>query len=226
MIALQFPQSDTRAAKGLCIEFILHEFAKALTMTEKLASASPADTLAILEKMFRDSLNTDILQEAGIIDKLCFYCEALVQNSKIGEHLLDAIDELRNITSKPRAALARQLRSAADCSSHSIYDLLQILTQSLRAFFSLLIPVLQTCLECETTLFTLLELRKTLNRHLGEKTVETLFQQFFPEGPHLLRQALTNGYSRRGFSDFCQRHEVLFEGLVWPLSKEPCDLKL
>ena len=222
MIALQFFQSEKGAAKGLCIEFILHEYAKALAITEKLATASPSDILLILEKLFHNSANAACIDQSGIIDKLCFYCEALVQTSKIGEHLLDAIDDLRNSTSKPRAALARQLRSIPFCTSISTSDLLQLLNHGLRAFFQLLIPVLQTCCECETALFALLELRRTFNHHLGAKSVESLLQKLFPAGPHLLRQAITNGYSRRGFSDFCQRHEMLFEGLVWPRNEEIC----
>lgn len=183
MLALQFSQSEKGAAKGLCIEFILHEYAKALTMAEKLSSASPVEILMILEKLFHNSVDTRCHHQSGIIDKLCFYCEALVQNSKIGEHLLDAIDELRISASKPRSALARQLRSIPYCTSVSANDLLQPLNQGLRAFFQLLLPVFQTCLECETALFALLELRKTFNHHLGAKTVESLLQQLSPAVP-------------------------------------------
>jgi hypothetical protein len=224
MITLQLAQSEKGAAKGLCFEFILHEYAKALTMADKLMSAPPFDALAILEKLFHDSLNEDIQHRTGIIDKLCFYCEALVQTSRIGKHLLDAIDDLRNDISKPRANLARQLRSFPYCTSLSNHDFLHKLDQDLHAIFPLLADLLQTCLDCETALFALLELRKTLNHYLGEKTVETLLQQLFPGGPHLLRETLVNSYARRGFSDFFQRHEALFEGLVWPHSDKTSDL--
>jgi len=223
MIALQFSQFEKGATKGLCIEFVLHEYAKALAMAEKLTSASPAGILIILEKLFHCSVNPECINQSGIVDKLCFYCEALVQTSKIGEHLLDTIDELRNSTCKPRAVLARQLRSIPYCTSISIDALLQPLNQGLRTFFARLIPVIYSCAECETALFALLELRKTFNRYLGAKTVESLLQQLFPGGPHLLRQAITTGYSRRGFSDFCQRHEMLLEEeLVWPRKEEIC----
>jgi len=217
MIALQFPESDKGAAKGLCLEFILHEYAKALTMAEKLASACPEEIESILEKLFHESLRSE--PPSGIIDKLCIYCEALVQTSKIGEKLLDAIDDMRCNTSKPRAFLARQLAHGV-CPATN--DLLQPLNQGLRSLFPLLIPILQTCLECETTLFALLELRQVFNHHLGEKTVETLLETIFPSGPHHLRQALIDGYSRRGFSDFCQHHEMLFEGLAWQPPQKIC----
>jgi len=202
----------------------LHEYAKALAMTEKLASALPSDMLNIVEKLLYHPSCEENQNHSGVIDKLCFYCEALVQTSKIGEHLLDAIDELRNAFSKFRTAIARQLRSIHSNASFSTDELLRTLKQRLYAFFELLVPVLTTCSESETALFTLLELRKTFNHHLGENTVENLLQQIFPDGPHLLRQALVSGYSRRGFDDFCQRHETLFEGLVWPCSPKNCNL--
>ena len=43
MIALQFSQFETTTAKGLCIEFILHEYAKALAAIENLSSVCPSD---------------------------------------------------------------------------------------------------------------------------------------------------------------------------------------
>jgi hypothetical protein len=216
MIALQFAQIEKGAAKGLCLEFILHEYAKSLAIMERLAGAPDAEALAILEKLFADTLNTDAIQQPGILDKLCFYCEALVQTSKIGENLLDAIDELRIAVSLPRAALARQQRAIPYSSTRPMGDLLSSLFDKLRAFFPLLAPVFLQALECEAALFTLLELRKEINRHLGQNVVENLLQQLFPDGPDGLRQALTSGFARRGFGDFYERHESLFEGLAWP----------
>ncbi|MBF8262922.1 MAG: hypothetical protein HW387_587 [Parachlamydiales bacterium] len=223
MIALQFAQLEKGAAKGLSLEFILHEYTKALSLADRLQRASTADCLEIFEKLYADSLSTAVMQQPGVLDKLCFYCEALVQTSKIGENLLDAIDGLRNAASLPRCALARQQRSIA--SSHSISDLIRTFYEKLRAFFSLLIPVFEVSLDCETAFFTLLELRQSLNRFLGANTVEHLLQRLFPQGPQMLRQTLAAGYSRRGFSDFCHRFDALFEGLVWPHPTALCSPK-
>jgi hypothetical protein len=215
MIALQFSNSEKGAAKGLCLEFILHEFTNALAMTSQMGPSSLEDALNVLQKLFHDSLNASYLPQSGIIDKLCIYCEALVQTSKIGEDLLDALDELRNGVSSYRTALVRRMYLSHSPQLQGMDDLQQTLQRGLRHFFSLLIPVLETCLDCEMVIFTLLELRKKLNGFLGENTVECLFQRLFPDGPHLLRRTLSDGFSRRGFSDFYQRHEVLFEGLAW-----------
>ena len=161
----------------------------------------------------------------GIVDKLCFYCEALVQTSKIGEPLVKAMDEMHSCTTKSRNALLRQQMFPGSGEPFSFDELLQALDRSFRSFFQMLVPVLASCLECETALFALLEVRKTINRCLGENSVEHILQQLFPEGPRFLRQALDCGYSRRGFNDFCQRHEGLFEGLIWPHPQEICNQK-
>ena len=219
MIALQLSNLDKGAAKGLCLEFILHEYAKALQIAVRLDSASASDVLSDLEKLFADSMNTSVLQQPGTLDKLCFYCEALVQTSKTGENLLDAIDDLRTAVSFPRVYLTRALRSIPNGPAYNA-DNFRALYRQLQAFFSQLLPIFEECSDSESALFSLLEQREILNRHLGEKTVENLLQKLFPEGPHVFRQALSNGFSKRGFCDFCQRHEALFEGLTWtPLAK-------
>ncbi len=226
MIALQLSNLDKGAAKGLCLEFILHEYAKALKIAAGLTHATPDDALSDLEKLFTDSYNTTVLQQPGVLDKLCFYCEALVQTSKIGENLLDAIDELRTVVAKPRAQLARSLRSTPHSGSPVTTDSFHAIHQQLQAFFPRLLPIIKECSDSESALFSLLELRETLNRHLGEKTVENLLQNLFPEGPQTLRQTLSDGFSRRGFCDFCQRHEALFKGLTWQTNAQPAAPKL
>lgn len=215
MISLQFAQIEKGASKGLCLEFILLEYSKALALSDQLDDSNPKECLKILEKLFADPLNTSIMVEPGILDKLCFYCEALVQTSKTGETLLGAMDELRNSVALPRSLLARQMR-AIPTSSQNMGDLLQKIQDELRAFFDQLVPIFQDSLDCEAALFALLELRFTLNRYLGDQTVENFLQQLFPAGPEDLRQTISNGFSKRGFGDFCQRHETLFETLAWP----------
>lgn len=216
MIELQLSNLDKGAAKGLCIQFILHEYAKALKITAHLPNSSPEDALIDLEKLFANSSNSPIVHQPGVLDKLCFYCEALVQSSKIGENLLGTIDELRILASLSRTQLSREIRSIPITASTSGVDSLKDIEQKLRGFFTLLSPIFQECLDSESALFSLLELRDVLNWHLGERTVEKLLAELFPKGPEMLRQTLIDGFSRRGFSDFCERHESLFCGLTWP----------
>lgn len=210
MIEIQLSQSDKGAIKGLCLEFILHEYAKALAITKDLKNAPSEKIIESLDQLYSSAFNTSILQQPGILVKLCFYCEALVQNSKMGEHLLRVIDDLRNTIILLRSAYAHPLPPT------NVHELLGSLFNSLAGFFSHLLPVFQSSLECESALFTLLELRQTLNHHLGPNTVENLLQNLFPEGPELLRKTLSHRFSRRGFRNFFQRNETLFEGLVWP----------
>jgi hypothetical protein len=221
MIALQFAQLEKGASKGLCLEFILHEYAKALALDQRLQCANPENQLVILEKLFADPLNSSILVEPGILDKLCFYCEALVQTSKTGENLLGAIDELRNACALPRSVLARQLHAIVSPPIPP-QELLQKLHDGLLKFFDQLATVIIQSRECEAALFTLVELRSSLNSFLGENKVDLLLQQLFPDGPHSLRQSINEGFASRGFHDFCDRHEALFEGLAWQQQPEIC----
>lgn len=222
MIALECTQSDPGAIKGLCLEFILHELAKAFTLSNQLTNASTDEKVSILDQFIHIPSPFEMVQP-GIIDKLCFYCEALIQNSKMGDCLLDAIDELRSIISLSRSTLSRQQRMVPFPHTPS-NEWLNALDQSLRSFFYQLVPVFKACLDSETALFALLELRKTLNRFLGDHTVEEILQQLFPEGPHQLRQMLLDKFSQRGFHFFCHNHEKLLEGLAWS-NQELCVVK-
>lgn len=219
MISLQFTQLEKGASQGLCLEFILHEYVKALSLTEKLSVPDPVSRLEILEKLHSDP---SCVQEHGILDKLCFYCETLIQGSKIGEHLLGAVDELCNLVALPRTILSRQLRSISGLLTRSVEELLKKLQDSMHSFFSLLQPVFKSCLDCEAPLFALLELRESINCFLGENTVERFLQELFPDGPQMLRQTISNGFSKRGFSHFYQNNEGLLEGLKWPQPTKIC----
>jgi hypothetical protein len=208
MIAAQLCHLDQTAAKGLSLEFILHAYAKALSFVA-------VDNLASL------SLS---------LDKLCIYCEALIQNSlekdqgnlndvpslgNGGEELLDALDELRTTCCLAIRSLARGKKNLCKPSF-----------EGLRTVFSLLAKhFLPQAHHSETAFFALLEVRNTLNAYLGPRTVEQLLEQFFPEGPQSLRQMLREGFARRGFYDFCEEREELFKGLKWGslTSKSPYD---
>lgn len=167
----------------------------------------------ILQKL-HSPLGHAMQTNLGVLDKLCNYCEALVQNSQIGEDLLDVADELKNTTYLLQTVVSRQIRSIV--SRENIDDLLHKLSSALRALFPLLASIFQSSIDCESALFALVELKDVFNRHLGEKTVERLLEKLFPDGPDRLREFLSSRFEKRGFCDFCDRHEELFEGLAWP----------
>ena len=222
MIALQIAQLEKSAAKGLCLEFILHEYCKSsrksISSPSRIAIRFPIN---FLEKLLSDSLNVEALLQPGVLDKLCFYCEALVQTSKTAEPILQALDEIRSAVSLCRTALSRQFRG--DPISPSRKGSNESISAKLKAFFSSLSPILSESLECEAALFSLVELRKTFNRHLGENTVENLLQSMFPAGPDHFRATIESGFAKRGFSNYPERSQ-LFEGLTWQeveISKRP-----
>lgn len=194
MIAAQLLQLEPSTARGLCLQFILHEYVKALEMAARLTSCPDCEKLV-----------------SGL-DRLCIYCEALIEISKKGEELLNELDELRMRAAQEQTSFLRRARSIGSNLSPSRSDF----HKQLSLFFPLLIPHIEAAAACETALFSLLELRGALNAHLGMGTVEHLLQTLFPHGPLQMRQAISDGFSKRGFVDFCEQHHELFEEIVWP----------
>jgi hypothetical protein len=216
MIASHLNQLERTAAKGLALEFFLHEYVKALAIVTRLEGAMPHAILRDLEKLSSDSVNNP-LQQPGILDRLCLYCESLLQTSKIGEDLLNAVDDLRISISKQRMHCARK-RPPSSLSAFPV----QQLHDQLRALFPLMESVLLECQDAGAALFALLELRETINRFVGPHSVESLFAKLFPQGPETLRNLLARYFERRGFDQFLQKYEALFEGLTWVVSTKSC----
>lgn len=210
MIAPQLCQLEQSAAKGLSLEFFIHEYVRAFSIVARLENASPQAILRDLEKLSCDPHHNP-LQQPGILDRLCSYSEALLQTSNIGENLYNASDDLRISVSKQRLQMARKGGRSLSVDSFSLQDL----QKKLRTLFPLLEKILLECGELAPVLFTLLELRQSLNIHLGPKRVETLLQKLFPKGPESLRDFLSKNFSERGFDNFIQNQEALFEGLTW-----------
>lgn len=185
-------QLDKMVALGLSLEFILHEYAKTM------------------ELAFQTSLDWEKL--SSVLDKLCIYCDALIQTSKQGTELLDVLDELRTTVVQQRNKCAR--------GGMPTTETIQQFRNQLRTLFPLLSPCIKQASHSETALFALLEVRKTLNLHLGAGTVEQLLQPLFPKGPKQLRQTIADGFARRGFAHFPEQHHALFEGLTWKSSNQ------
>lgn len=204
MIAAQLTDLDKPTAKALCLQFILHEYARALEIASTFSRCKYREFLQGLNQLYPDLTEGMPAMKVGILRKLCFYCEALLETSQKGEELLHVLDDLQ-------ISAARERRGRAPSDS---------LFEKLRAFFPLLSNHFGEGKESEVPLFSLLELRKALNRHLGNGTVEGLFQQLF-ETPLELQETISLGFAQRGFEGFCKQHADLFEGLAWkPLIKK------
>jgi uncharacterized protein YggT (Ycf19 family) len=208
MIAGQLTQLNQPEASGLCLEFILHTYAQALGIALRLESATALAALQDLQKLCRGSLSRDPLEQPGVLDKLCFYCEALVQNTEIGDEPLNVLYDLRN---KIFSFISQYTRSHQRLVSETRHEVLKPLI----SFFTHLIPAIKMLSHSEVVLFSLLELRETLNGYLGSDTIEQVFRQLFPQGVGTLRQTIIDGFHRRGFDEFCKQHEALFEKLAW-----------
>ncbi len=204
MIAAQLTDLEKPAAKALCLQFILHEYVRALEIASTFSACKGPEFLQGLNQIYPDLIEGMPVMKLGILRKLCFYCEALLENSQKGEELLNVLDDLQLAAAKERRK----------CTPSSC------LFEKLCPFFSLLTKHFEESKEDEVPLFSLLELRKTLNRHLGDGTVEAFFQKIF-DTPQDFQTALSLGFARRGFEGFCRQHADLFEGLAWePLTKK------
>ncbi len=198
MIAAQLTNLDKTSAKALCLQFILHEYARALEIASTFSLAKSHQLLQGIQQLHPDLLEGMPMMKLGILRKLCIYCEALLENSQKGEELLNALEDLQVIVCRVRR------------SKHSA----GIIFEKLQEFFPLLAEHFSDCRESEAPMYALVELRQRLNKHLGNRSIEQLLQNLFQD-PLELRHVIAQGFSQRGFESFCKQHEVLFEGLRW-----------
>jgi len=198
MIAAQLTNLDKTAAKALCLQFILHEYARALEIASAFSSAKARQLQKGIHQLYPELVEGMPMMKLGILRKLCNYCEALLENSQKGEELLNALEDIQVLVCRVRRS---------NNPTNSIFEKLQ-------SFFPLLSAHFSDCRQSEAPLYALVELRQKLNKHLGEGSVEQLLQKLF-QSPRELRQVIAQGFSQRGFEGFCKQHEVLFEGLAW-----------
>lgn len=125
------------------------------------------------------------------IDRLCFYCDDLVQATQDSEIPM-ILEEIR----------------------HSLATRKPIETH-LRHFFNHFSAYLKECRSDESLLLYLIEHKGKLNAFLGARAVETLLQSFFPAGHAQLRAVIYEGFTRRGFSSFFDKVEPLVNALEW-----------
>ncbi len=217
-----FPHDlESPAAKSLALLFILQEFLASLQLLERSKNNIPAELPDIsleLEQFLVFSLDNLLTKNGGALDKLCFYCESLLQASKISDDtILLVLEEMRNsiLNVKSRLVAWKKKLLSKEEAQLNLAALYGELDKKFRAFFSALSVFLKESRTNENVLIYILEHRDQFNRSLGPRTIENLLCRLFPSGPCELRAAICEGYTRRGFADFYALQEPLLDAVEW-----------
>jgi hypothetical protein len=211
------PDLDPPAARSLSLLFVLQEFLSSCQLLERLENTAPEELNEVssyLDQFLLSTLDNPFSQKGGALDKLCFYCEILLQASKItDEMILTVLEEMRNAIMKVRSKLIFWKKQVPSMNEIHLEftDLYGKLRSNLTSFFSSLSDFLKESRTDENVLLYLIEHRKEFNLCLGAKTIEQLLSDFFPAGCHELRAAICEGYTRRGFSRFYAEQESLLD---------------
>ncbi len=226
-----FPSNlDPPIARSLSIQFILQGLMDSFDLLNHLKEVTPRQlqpakfkeqTSLIskeLEKFLLFSLENPFSQKGSVLDKLCFYCEILLQASHVSENEIPVIlEEMRNSILRVKAQIITCKKGPLTLDP--LVHLYHSLHEALRRFFSALCPYLKEARSDENVLIFLIEHKERLNASLGLRRIEELLQSFFPSGHAQLRAAIYEGYTRRGFTTFLSSVEPLIDAIEW---ETPC----
>lgn len=139
----------------------------------------------------------------GAVSHLLFYAEKLSSVARIENAEPKRVAEtLRN------AALAfytEKIVHARACFG----TLRSSLQEGLCRLFFSLFPFFERSRKDENLLLYLLEHREEWNRHLGERSIETLLFSLFPKGPHDLYTTMREKFAERGLEEFFEQKKHL-----------------
>jgi hypothetical protein len=224
------PNLDPPIARSLSIQFILQGVIDSFELLDHLEKVTPKQPQPMhfkeqtaliskeLEKFFLFSLENPFSQKRSLLDKLCFYCEILLQASHVSENEIPVIlEEMRNSILKVKAQIFSYKKGWV--AFDPLFHLYTSLYDDLCRFFSALCPYLKEARSDENVLIYLIENREKFNAHLGMRRIEELLQSFFPSGHAQLRAAIYEGYTRRGFTTFLSSVEPLIDAIEW---ETPC----
>ena len=230
-----FPSNlNPPVARSLSIQFILQGLIDSFHLLQQLKTATPLqlqganfqEELACiskeLERFLLFSLENPFAQKSSVLDKLCFYCEILVQASHVRENeVLVVLEEMRNGILNVRSKMLawKKIPGGIDEILQNLFELYGHLGRDLRRFFTAIIPFLKEARFDENVLIYLIENKDSLDAHLGPTYTENLLQSFFPAGHTQLRAAIHEGYTRRGFTTFLSSIEPLIDAIEW---ETPC----
>lgn len=229
-----FPSNlEPPVARSLSIQFILQALIDAfhwiqeLKMSNSLKGVNTKEEIGSiyneLEKTFLFSLENPLSQRGGLLDKICFYSEILLQASQIKEtELIFVFEDLRKeiLVFKTKLMIWKKLSSKYPLEEilEQLMQLKRRFFQNFQTFFKALTPFLKEARSDENVLVYLIENKEELNRNLGPKCIEELLQSFFPAGHDQLRAVIYEGYTRRGFNAFFSTVEPLIDEVQWETS--------
>lgn len=234
---LFFPSNlEPAVVRSLAIQFILQALIDGFYSIRDLQMTTPLqlqganlkeEILCIckgLEKISLTSSENPFLQKGGVVDKLFFYLEILLDASKVHETTLIATlekikKEILNTRLKINGWSKMKDGTFLPEMFQHLMHLYKDLYEKLVTFFKNFSPFLKEARSDENVLVYLIENQEKLNSYLGDETIENLLQSFFPAGHDQLRAAIHEGYTRRGFTNFLVSIEPLIEKIQWePLS--------
>lgn len=221
------PSLEPPAARSLSLLFILKEWVSCFHVVERLKREQDRelDTAVILkklEKLLFFSMENPHGQKGGLLDKLCFYSDILIQASKIADATLaDLVEEMQQSIFRFRTKLVQAKKIPMPSIPIALGTLYSFLEQKLLGYFSTLIPYLQEARTDENVLIHLIEQKQTFNHFLGPRAIEELLRQFFPTGQPHLRAVICEGFTRRGFASFFAEKEAIIEELEWEVPCHP-----
>jgi len=224
-LSLQFIMQEVIASFKLLhhLQILTPEQLQGANLSEEIASISNE-----LEKFLLFSLENPFSQKGGVLDKLCFYCEILLQASSVRDQDIPMIlEEMRNSILRIKSRFIGWKKMPAfhpfdEILSH-LLELYSDLHFKLGRFFSALTLFLQEARSDENVLLYLIEHKQEFNSYLGPRTIEDLLHRFFPAGHSQLRAVMCEGYTRRGFSTFFAKAEPLIDSIEW---EAPCHSSL
>jgi hypothetical protein len=227
---------DPPIARSLSIQFILQGLTDSFKLlrhleiftSSQLLGANPKEELIEiakeLEQLVLFSLEHPFSQKGSVLDKLCFYCEILLQASHIeGSEIPMALEELKIPILKVKTQLTiwKKVPAPLFQIKEALFELYSNLYRKFCCFFSALIPYLKEARSDENVLIYLIENKNILNSFLGERRIEEMLQSFFPTGHAQLRAAIIEGYTRRGFTTFLSKVEPLIDAIEWETRSWP-----
>ncbi len=221
-------------ARSLSIQFALKEWLNAFHLLQNLQTTlpeqihkAPAHTVLThiartLQKFLLFSIECPLALNTCCLDRLCFYCEILIQTSKVDADKMQALlEEMRGKMLQMKAQMV-SWKKCPICPSlmqEALFSLLDYLKQKLICFFDAFVAYLQEARSDENVLTYLLEHKDSFNAACGKQYVEDMLRSFFPAGLSQLRAVIFEGYTRRGFSAFLSQIEPLIDAFE---HESPC----
>lgn len=226
-----FPSTlDPPVARSLSIQFILQALIDAFNLlkiirqliSDELIGVNLKEEIAAvsreLEKFLLFSLENPFAQKSSVLDKLCFYCDILLQASHVKDSEIPVLlEEMRNsiLKIKSKTLAWRKIPATLSQVQTQFLELCDDLFQKFSRFFTSFCPFLKEARYDENVLIYLIENKDEFNAYLGLRRIEDLLQSFFPAGHAQLRAAIHEGFTRRGFTTFLSSVESLIDAIEW-----------